>query len=226
MGWSRQVPPARVRDCRWRGLAPLVKVWITKASLSVPQRSETVPPFLETIVHPTDFSSASERAFAHALAVALVRRARLTLLHVGTEPHADWTGFPTVRAVLERWGLLEPGSSRAAVFEKLGVRVTKRGIPSHSPAAAVVEYLHGTPADLLVVATEGRDGVARWLHGSVAETMARRSKTMTLFVPAHSERSIVSLADGNLTLKNVLIPVDREPDTSEAVEFARRAAEI
>ena len=82
------------------------------------------------------------------------------------------------------------------------------------------------PTDLLVVATEGREGVARWLHGSVAEAMARWTRTMTLFVPADAEREIVALADGNLTLNNVLIPVDHSPDPSAAIEFARRAAEI
>ena len=90
----------------------------------------------------------------------------------------------------------------------------------------MVDYLHEAPADLLVVATEGRDGVARWLHGSVAEAMARRSRTMTLFVPAEAGHSIVSLADGHVTLNNVLIPVDHAPDASEAIEFARRVAEV
>jgi nucleotide-binding universal stress UspA family protein len=192
----------------------------------VPQRSETVPRFIETIVHATDFSAASERAFAHALAVALLRRAKLTLLHVGTEHQPDWSEFPAVRAILERWGLLEPGSSQAAVFDRLGVGVTKRAIASHFPASAVVDYLDEAPSDLLVVATEGRDGAARWLHGSVAEAMARRSGAMTLFVPAQAQRSVVSLADGKLTLKNVLIPVDHTPDPGAAVEFARRAAEL
>ena len=49
---------------------------------------------------------------------------------------------------------------------------------------------------------------------------------MTLFVPAHAERSFVSPADGTLTLSNVLVPVDHAPDASAAVEFAKRAAEI
>jgi len=187
---------------------------------------DNVPPFIRTVVHPTDLSPASERAFAHALAVALVRRARLTILHVAADDRPDWGEFPAVRATLERWGLLRPGSSREAVFEQLGVKLTKRTISGQSPARAVVDYLDEAPADLLVVATEGRDGGAGWLHGSVAEAMARRSKTMTLFVPAQADRSFVSLADGALTLNNLLIPVDRTPDPSAAIEFARRMADI
>jgi nucleotide-binding universal stress UspA family protein len=188
--------------------------------------AETAPPFVEDVVHPTDLSPASERAFAHALAIALVRRARLVILHVTADDRPDWGEFPAVRRTLERWGLLEPGSSRGALFERLGVKITKRTISGHSPARAVVDYLDEAPADLLVVATEGRDGAARWLHGSTAEAMARRSKTMTLFVPADAERSFVSLKDGTLTLNNVLIPVDHAPDASAAAEFARRMADI
>ena len=181
--------------------------------------------FIETIVHPTDFSAASEHAFAHALAVALLRRASLTLLHVGTDAEAEWSRFPAVRATLERWGLLEAGSAQQDVFAKHGVRIKKVSISSHFPALAVLEYLDRSPADLLVVATEGREGVARWLHGSTAEALARRSHTMTLFVPAGAKRELVALADGWLTLDNILIPIDRAPDPSAAIEFARRAAE-
>ena len=35
-----------------------------------------------SIFHPSDFSAASELAFAHALKIALVARSRLDILHV------------------------------------------------------------------------------------------------------------------------------------------------
>jgi nucleotide-binding universal stress UspA family protein len=94
------------------------------------------------------------------------------------------------------------------------------------PVHSLLGWLDGHPTDLLVVATEGREGLARWMHGSVAEAMARSSHTMTLFVPSDADRDIVSLADGNLSLDNVLVPVDHSPDPRLAIEFARRVAEI
>jgi nucleotide-binding universal stress UspA family protein len=183
-------------------------------------------PFIRSVVHATDFSEADEHAFAHALGVALLRQASFTILHVTSDASGDWRGFPAVRKTLERWKLLEPGSAQEDVFEKFGMQVKKAALQSRFPALAVAQHLDGEPADLLVVATAGREGVARWLRGSVAEAMARRSRTMTLFVPAGAERNVVALADGNLTLANVLIPVDRTPDPSAAIEFARRAAEV
>jgi len=55
---------------------------------------------VESIFHPSDFSEASEVAFAHALKIALAARAKLTLLHVETSPSADWQDFPGVRDTL------------------------------------------------------------------------------------------------------------------------------
>ena len=68
-------------------------------------------PFIRSVVHATDFSAADERAFAHALGVALLVRASFTILHVTSDASADWSGFPAVRKTLERWKLLEPGSA-------------------------------------------------------------------------------------------------------------------
>ena len=192
----------------------------------MPQANLGLPPLVESVVHPTDFSAASERAFAHALAIALLRQASLALLHVDKDHHHGWNEFPHVRATLERWNLLKPGSTQADVFAELGVRVSKHALSSRFPAVAVQRYLERSPADLLVVATEGREGLARWLHGSVAEAMARWSKTMTLFVPNRAQRNMVSPADGSLTLANVLVPLDHSPDPRAAIEFARRVVEI
>ena len=192
----------------------------------MPQKNLGLPPLVESVVHPTDFSPASERAFAHALAIALLRQTSLELLHVDKDKHHGWNEFPHVRATLERWNLLKPGSTQEDVFAELGVRVSKHALSSRFPAVALQRYLDRSPADLLVVATEGREGLARWLHGSVAEAMARWSKTMTLFVPNKAQRSMVSPADGSLTLANVLVPLDRSPDPRAAIEFARRVVEI
>ena len=67
---------------------------MTNSSSRVPKPTDTVPSFIQTVVHPTDFSAASERAVAHALAVALVRHASLTILHVGMEDRPE--GRPCV----------------------------------------------------------------------------------------------------------------------------------
>ena len=39
-------------------------------------------PIIDSILHPSDFSAASEVAFAHALKAALIAKAQLTVMHV------------------------------------------------------------------------------------------------------------------------------------------------
>ena len=179
-------------------------------------------PFVDSVLHPTDFSSASDTAFAHALAIALIRKTKFTILHVGAEKQ-QWTNFPAVRSTLERWGLLEKGSPRASVFDELRIRVTKQMVASDRPLVAILEYLERHPTDLLVLATEGREGLPRWIRSSVGERLARKSKTMSLFVP-QSVPGFVSLADGKISLRRILIPVDFHPDPAPAIEYATRAA--
>lgn len=183
-------------------------------------------PFVESIFHPSDFSGGSERAFEHALSLSLHRHTSLTILHAGTEGRGGaWSDFPSVRGTLERWGLLEKGSSRTAVSQELSMRVKKVNLRRRNPLAAVLAYLDEHPTELIVLATKGREGPARWVRPSTAEAMARRSETMTLFVPV-SSRGFVSSDDGKITLRRILVPVDRQPDPSHAIVYADKASRM
>lgn len=183
------------------------------------------PPLVRSILHPTDFSAASDRAFANALAIALLGPTALTLLHVerkGDSP--DWSRFPPVRTTLERWGLLEQGSAKSDVYEKLRVQVKKIELKGSFTAQAIAEFLKSDPHDLVVLATEGRAGLSQWLNHSVSESIVRAAGTTALFVPQESKRGLVSLDDGRYTLRNILLPVDHAPDCTAAIELAKRTA--
>lgn len=184
----------------------------------------SAPPFVESVLHATDFSPASQQAFAHALAVALLRQAELTLVHVGGGAEPDWSRFPAVRETLTRWGLLPEGAPRTAVFENLAVRVKKVALPAGHPADALLDYVRSREPDLLVLATEGRDGPARWMRPSVAQRVSRGATLPSLLVPA-SGRGFVDPGTGRLQLRRILIPVDHEPSAQRALEWAARAAE-
>ena len=57
---------------------------------------------VESIFHPSDFSGTSEVAFVHALKIAVVTQARLSILHVTAGSKVGWQDFPGVRDTLER----------------------------------------------------------------------------------------------------------------------------
>lgn len=179
-------------------------------------------PFVNSVFHPSDFSPASENAFAHALAIALIRKTKFTILHVGGS-RADWRRFPAVRTTLERWGLLEKGSPKSAVFEELAVRVKKVNMRGRNPLAETLDYLNEKPTDLIVLATEGREGLPRWIQPSVAERLAEKTGTKTLFVPDNA-KGFVSLENGEFSLRRILVPLDHDPDPVPAIEYATRIA--
>ncbi len=183
---------------------------------------------LRSIVHPTDFSDTSADAFAHALRIALTAKATLYILHVATaRDPSNWISFPHVRNTLARWGFLEAGDPPEAVGGKLGIKIAKVELAPQSTIGGILEFLDSHPADLIVLATQGREGPERWLHGSVAEKLARHAKAPTLFVPARA-RGFVDQNRGEVHLKRVLIPVDRAPAPAAAIrtimEFAHMLA--
>ncbi|HEX4590543.1 MAG TPA: universal stress protein [Gemmataceae bacterium] len=183
--------------------------------------SASAPPIISNILHPSDFSDASQVAFAHALKAALISKSILTLVHVAQPSEtAEWGDFPGVRETLERWGLLPPGSRKSAV-PKLGIDVKKYVGHDTDPVRSVMHYLDGHPTDVIVLATSQHEGRMRWLRKSVAEPIARKSGQMTLFVPA-GVPGFISFQDGSVSLKNILIPVADAPEPQPAVTAAAR----
>ena len=181
--------------------------------------SETAERAFSTILHPTDFSASSNKAFEHALKIAVANRSHFSISHVQPEKSEGptWSEFPQIRETLERWALLPKDSARSAVSEELGVHVKKVGRTSKNPVEAIAGFLVNEGADLVVLATEGREGLPRWLNPSFSEALVRRTSVATLFVPSGSQ-GFVSNDNGELSLKNILIPTDRKPYPGVGIE--------
>jgi nucleotide-binding universal stress UspA family protein len=182
---------------------------------------------VRSVLHPTDFSESSQLAFAHALRMALSGRTKMYVLHAGPEAsdEPDWSMFPAVRRTLVDWGLLEQGSSPRAVFDDLGVRLAKFRVHDRDAVRAMLRFLDEHPSDIIVLATHGREGLPRWLYGSVAEPVARGARTDTLFIP-QGVRGFVAPENGTVTLRRILLPVDRRPWPGHALNAAARMARL
>jgi len=177
-------------------------------------------PIIHSVLHPSDFSEASELAFVHALKTALIAQSRLTLFHVSPDERVEWADFPGVRDTLERWGLLAAGSPRSAVPE-LGIDVNKLIALERNPVSALLQYLDGNSTDFIVLASHRIEDATHWLRRPVAEPIARRSGQATLFVP-HGVEGFVSWGDGAVSLERILIPAAPTPRAQPAVEAAAR----
>ena len=141
----------------------------------------------KAILHPTDFSSASRRAFTHALALAREQRAELLLVHV----------LPTVMPMVGE-GYMSPKtfddlqrSIRGQAQKQLdrllaktkAARVRARGFLYEGVTTdAIVRAARAKRARLIVMGTHGRTGLTRLFMGSVAERVVGTSPCPVLTV--------------------------------------------
>ena len=167
---------------------------------------------MNTIFHPTDFSSRPEIAFGHALKIALATGSRLTIFHVNESlEELNWHDFPSVRSTLEKWDVLPKEIPNQAISQsKMDVeKILYRG---KEPSASILQHLERHPADLIVLATHQLG-----IFSSISEPVARKSHIMTLFIPLSTE-GFVSLEDGSLHLQNILMPITHDPSPQSAVQ--------
>jgi len=166
---------------------------------------------IPAVAHSTDFSPEGQTAFIHALRLAMAYRCRLDLRHVRSSRDQDhFENFSQVREVLQCWGVLALGASPEDVAPATGVLVRKVEIPDADTVEGLSRFPLSHRPDLLVMASHGRDGLSRWLTGSVTAEVARETHAATLvFGPAASP--FVNAETGSLSLHTVLVPVAREP---------------
>ncbi len=180
------------------------------------------PATIKKIFHPSDLTEASEAAFRHALKVAQVAQADLTLLHVAQNDGAHWSEFPGVRQCLERWRLIPHGSGRDAI-KNLGLTVQKILVHSDDILRACLHYLDRHPSELIVLATQQRESRAPWPQLGDLDANHRNGGQMTLFLP-EAAGGFVYASDGAVHLRRILVAISAQPDPQLAVDAAARLA--
>ena len=139
------------------------------------------------ILHPTDFSKASGPAFKQALGLARQDHAKLRLVHVLMPPAVlledsfmaakTWAELTTAgRREAQR--RLAPLLAKA---RKARVRATA-AVLEGTPFEEIVREARRRRADLIVMGTHGRTGVARFFLGSVAARVLALARCPVLTV--------------------------------------------
>lgn len=152
------------------------------------------------------------------------RGAELTLLHSrGRRSTDSWAGYPGVRETIATW---RDRGTTAAIEDRLQrSRIRKLDVEVRDPVASSLSHIEEYRIDMIVMATEGRSGLARLVQPSRAEKLARRSRLFTLFVP-HGCRPFVSGESGEVTLKRILLPIDPGTDPRPAMMRAVQSAAL
>ena len=149
------------------------------------------PRLFRTLLVPHDFSAPSRAAFALAESLARLAGGRLHLLHVVQAPalHALTHAGPLDLAlpdVVVTGALLEAERLLLEVADESHAEV-RMHVVEGLPTEIICEMAERLPADLVVMGTHGRDGLAHLLLGSVAERTLRRAPCPVLTVRARSE---------------------------------------
>jgi nucleotide-binding universal stress UspA family protein len=160
---------------------------------------------LANILVPTDLSPASDALLAHVGCLAAHFDAKVTLFHALEVPDHRFAHWAFAHEH-EVWKEAER-QARDAVgrhARALGLRVDTRVERSSRPADAIVEAARQTDAQLVAMATHGREGIAHFLLGSVTERVIERARRPVLAyrpgeaIPSFPYRRILLATDFSL----------------------------
>ncbi|MEC4890203.1 MAG: universal stress protein [Nitrospira sp.] len=175
------------------------------------------------IVFATDFSPWAAQAEAYALCLASTWRASLTVVTVlefqpGMNPEYE----------VNRLYLDELMKSAKKELAALTERAAARGIAVQTrmatgiPSEEILGAARAEDADVIVMGTKGKTGLAHVLLGSTAERVIRSASCPVLAVRA--ELSDGTLVDphpcAGVSVRRILVPVDFSDCSLEALEYA------
>jgi nucleotide-binding universal stress UspA family protein len=166
------------------------------------------------ILVPVDSSEESRLALTHA--AAQFPESHIVLLHV-IEPFADHSkaaghqGRRTKQVFEERQQLLDEMVERGDEYAGTFSTELIYGRPVH----VIPRFVETHGIDGIFIGSRGRDGTARLLLGSVAETVVRRVP-----VPVTVVRSNDGDEDDYQPPEHVLVPFDRSFCSHNALEYA------
>ncbi len=170
---------------------------------------------LKNVLVATDFSPLSEPALLWAKAIARRYESQLYVTHVISPAE-------TALVPPEYWGSTQEAIEEAATREMEGLDKNLRGVAHkmllqhggvwESIAAAIEKF----KIDLVVMATHGREGLARLLSGSVAEEVFRQVPCPVLTVGPKVTAQVI----GGPEFRQILFATNFGPESLAAVRYA------
>ncbi len=151
-------------------------------------REEGAP--LTTILVPLDGSELAQRALPYVERLARILSMEVLLARAVRTEHPTYTGtdlgfrVPEFTEELNREAT-EYLEQAAQHLRDKGLTVRSQ-VLTGSAARALLNLAHETPQNLIAMTTHGRTGLSRWMMGSVASTLVRRSGAPVLVIRPQS----------------------------------------
>jgi len=174
-----------------------------------------------TILAPLDGSEFSERAVPMAMSLAQALQAQVVLVRAASAtvfPGVDPTEAQ-VQAVAEARDYL---SALATEWEEQGLRV-ETAVPYGDAAESILLEISLHNANLVVMCTQGRSGLGRWIYGSVAEQVLARSPVPVLLVRGAGPIPVLGPEPAQAAL---LVPLDGSTFAEAALPHAIGLARV
>ena len=184
----------------------------------------------QRIVVPLDGSAVAEQALPEAEQMARLTGAPIHLIGVVDVTQIPWYG--QVGMAMEYAAVEEALADEATLASNYLQTITHRLIALGLKADTEIRRGHTSrelvaaarPGDLFVMASHGRNGLSRWLLGSVAEALLRHAPVPVLLIRAESPQAetnvvspqLVAAADGSCTskyTKSARRPLDHSGET-------------
>src|SRR5262245_6858878 len=168
----------------------------------------------------TDGSALAERAVPVAAGLARAAGAAVDVLCV-----ADVDPIETAENRDAEHALAVAGQAASAValaVRRLGVGAEPAAVVDR-PVEGILRFASARGDRLLVMSTHGRCGLGRWLHGSGAEAVVRRSPVPVVLVRAWKDGASLQLPDGPTT---IVVPLDGSARAESALAPARWLAAL
>ena len=166
----------------------------------------------------TDFSDEARRAEEYASALAASWQIPLSVMTVLEFPPGMNPDYAVNKQYLT--DRMHEVSTRLAEFKE---RIRRRGIVATThivngiPSERVIAAAQSEEADLLVVGTRGKSGLAHVLLGSTAERVIRSAPCPVLAVPTLKDDLST---EESISLKRILVPTDFSDCSLDALEYA------
>jgi nucleotide-binding universal stress UspA family protein len=163
----------------------------------------------EDILLPYDGSDGAAEVLHHAGEIAHWADATIQVLYVADTARDSVTvveGHTVDALVQEGEDIVEEA---ATTLDTLGVSYDT-DVVQGNPASTIVEYAERYDHDLVVMPTHGREGISRYLAGSVSEKVVRLCSVPVLSVRMQPDEDLV------FPYENVLVPTDGSTTATHA----------
>ena len=178
---------------------------------------------IKTILVPIDFSELSAGAITTAKDLARRFGASIHLAHVHEFPFAPALPSPMPSSLAAYRD--DAAERRRRRLHGLAKRNGLASEDSHFLIGAptfreICELAREISADLIVMPTRGKTGLARFLGGSTAERIVQHAPCPVLVARKAGRASHHTADDGKISIDTILVPVDFSQPSFQALEYA------